>query len=356
MEDLKGRVADLTPDQSYVELCRLVTLLSRNGQDGHQFVIPFDDVEGPVLPFRTYEFEEGVFITDAMPGYTDLIGKQIYAINDHPIGEVLQAIEPLVPRDGPQTVPGFRTIFFLRMEVLRGLGLADETAVKLDVHGTGDTVETVSVTPAEWPQWRAFAGDFGIALPTRAETLYLTRPGPVVWSTTIDDGRAFYVRYEAIRSPGPAAITAIQNGAAAAGVEKVILDIRQNGGGDNGTFATLYSALTDPAVDLPGRLYVLIDRITFSAAGNLATKFDVNTNAMFAGEPSGGGVNFWDDVTWVDMPNWPLPSMVGVSTRYWEFGPPDDPRLTIEPDIAVPVTASDYFADRDPVLEAVLAH
>ena len=46
---------------------------------------------------------------------------------------------------------------------------------------------------------------------------------------------------------------------------------------------------------------------------------------------------------------------VGVSTRYWEKGVPDDPRLTIEPDLAVPLTAADYFAGRDAVLEAVLA-
>ena len=34
---------------------------------------------------------------------------------------------------------------------------------------------------------------------------------------------------------------------------------------------------------------------------------------------------------------------------------PDDPRLTIEPDHGVPSVSADYFADRDPVLEAVLA-
>jgi hypothetical protein len=37
------------------------------------------------------------------------------------------------------------------------------------------------------------------------------------------------------------------------------------------------------------------------------------------------------------------------------FAEPDDPRLTIDPDIAVAPTAADYFAGRDRVLEAVLA-
>jgi hypothetical protein len=57
----------------------------------------------------------------------------------------------------------------------------------------------------------------------------------------------------------------------------------------------------------------------------------------------------------VSLPDYPMTPRVGVSTRYWQFAEPDDPRLTIEPDIAIPVTASDYFAGRDPVLDAVTA-
>lgn len=34
---------------------------------------------------------------------------------------------------------------------------------------------------------------------------------------------------------------------------------------------------------------------------------------------------------------------------------PDDPRLTIEPDLPVEVTAADFFAGRDPAFEAALA-
>jgi hypothetical protein len=46
---------------------------------------------------------------------------------------------------------------------------------------------------------------------------------------------------------------------------------------------------------------------------------------------------------------------VGVSTRYGQqAAEPDDPRLTIEPDLPVTVEAEDYFAGRDPALEAAL--
>ena len=72
---------------------------------------------------RVYEFEEGVFITAAMDDHADLAGAQLVSMNGHPIADVLAALEPLVPRDGPATVPAFRPIYLLKVAVLRGLGL-----------------------------------------------------------------------------------------------------------------------------------------------------------------------------------------------------------------------------------------
>ena len=43
---------------------------------------------------------------------------------------------------------------------------------------------------------------------------------------------------------------------------------------------------------LAGRLTVLTDRLTFSAASNLATQLEQSTSARFVGEPMGGGLNF----------------------------------------------------------------
>lgn len=129
--------------------------------------------------------------------------------------------------------------------------------------------------------------------------------------------------------------------------------LRQNGGGDSHFYAPLLSVLKDPRIDLPGHLFVLTDRLTFSAAANFATDVEQSTSATFAGEPMGGGLNFWGDALWVELPQYLLPMGVGISTRYWQKSAPDDPRLTIEPDIAVPVLSGDYFGDLDPVLEAV---
>jgi hypothetical protein len=355
MHQLQADLSTLSPAPSYARLCALVASLSREGRDGHQFVILPDSQEMPALPFRTYEFAEGVFVTTAMPGYEEMVGRRIAAIDGHPIDDVLAELDPLVPRDGPQTVPGFRTIFMLRTSVLRGLGLVGEGKVTVSVGGDGQPDRDFEVTPADWASWRVWAGNFGIALPERADTLYLSNLDTATWWQALPQSHAVYVRYQMVTYPDPAVLAAVRTAAADPEVTRVILDLRQNPGGDNHTSASLFSLMKDLAAARPGSLYVLTDRITFSAAANLSTQLEQNTDAQFAGEPMGGGLNFWDDVKWVQLPHFPLMPSVGVSTRHWVFAEPDDPRLTIDPDIAVAPTAADYFAGRDRVLEAVLA-
>ena len=126
-------------------------------------------------------------------------------------------------------------------------------------------------------------------------------------------------------------------------VDRVVLDLRQNPGGDNHSYPLLLHALQAYAEAHPGRLFVLTDRVTFSAASNLATELEQTTDATFVGEPMGGGLNFWDDVRFIDLRNLAVPMRVGISTRYWQKSFPDDPRLTIDPDLPVPVRAADYL-------------
>ena len=140
----------------------------------------------------------------------------------------------------------------------------------------------------------------------------------------------------------------------AGSVRRLLLDLRQNPGGDNTTYGTLLDLVQDFAEAHPGQLRVLVDRVTFSAAANLATDIERRTDAVFVGEPMGGGLNFWDDVTQVRLDSLPVPMQVGVSTRYWEFADPDDARLTIEPDIAVPASREDFLGGGDPVLDAAI--
>ncbi len=353
LEALKQSLDGLTADQAMVGLMRLWARLSVE-RDGHQFAFLAEGRDGPVLPLRVYEFEEGVFITAAMDDYADLAGARLVSVGGHPIADVLAALEPLVPRDGPATVPAFRPVYLLQVAVLRGLGLVDDGDVALEIDD-GSRTRTVSVAPVPssefeaWGGWLPYTG-----LPPRDGLRATEQRDETIWVERLPEG-AIYIRYPAVSDIPQAAIDEIDELTAAHPDERVILDLRQNPGGDNHNYANLLSHFTDPDFDRPGHLFVLTDRVTFSAAANFSTEIEQKTQAVFVGEAPGGGLNFWDDVTWVHLDDYIVPMRVAISVRYWEKSTPDDPRLTIEPDLAVPTLAADYFAGRDPVLEAALA-
>jgi C-terminal processing protease CtpA/Prc len=213
-------------------------------------------------------------------------------------------------------------------------------------------VEPVGVEQFEaWAGWLAYTG-----LPPR-DGLRHTAPRTEPFSVEmLPDGTTAYVRYHRVGDVSRQQVDELRAVAAAPGTERVIVDLRQNPGGDNHNYPPILEALRDEAIDRPGRLLVLTDRITFSAASNFSTEIEQRTSALFFGEPMGGGLNFWNDVDWVELPDFPVPMRLGVSTIYWQKAEPDDPRLSIDPDVPVPARAADYFGGLDPVLEAALAH
>ena len=140
-------------------------------------------------------------------------------------------------------------------------------------------------------------------------------------------------------------------------VEKLVIDLRSNGGGNNQLVEPLVAAISGhPKLDRRGVLYTLIGRRTFSAAGNLASALERRTKTRFAGEPSGFTPNHYGDAVHLALPRSKI--IVRISSRVWRDGGPYDHRRWIAPssrELSPPVTHADHFAGRDPVLEAVLA-
>ena len=205
LDQLRSTIDGMSPTEQEVGVMRLVAMISANGRDGHMFAVPATGNDGPILPLRIYEFQDGVYVTAAMAGYETLAGTRLVAVGSHPIDEILQAVEPLVPRDGPATVPAFRPIFVLRSDVLRGLGLIGDGPIPVTVQaadGSGQrTLDLDGVTIDEFSAWAGPAGM--VALPARSDTLYLSDLDTVFWTRYLGDSETLYVRYTQVQRPSP---------------------------------------------------------------------------------------------------------------------------------------------------------
>lgn len=130
----------------------------------------------------------------------------------------------------------------------------------------------------------------------------------------------------------------------------MIVDLRNNGGGEIRTYSALLDSLRSKMVRRK-KLVVIVGRSTFSAAVHFAADVKRQTRAIFVGEPTGGSPNHYSDTDPVSLPvtGW----TIGIPTVYYEKMP-GQAGLTIEPDVPVAVRARDFFAGRDPALAAAL--
>lgn len=353
-DDLAAQIPTLTDDQALAGITRLAAMPGWKGRDGHSGIFPFLPDDGThAYPLRFWRFSDGLVITTARAPYEDLIGSRVTAVAGRPIDEVMALAEPMAPRDNPSNLLAYGPLYMRQSELLAGVGVIEHagaavfSVVDAQPRGTARDVTVEPIPAAEDVVW---TNALPLILPTR-DAMWLHDQAERIWWRFLEDSKTLYVQYNEVMSTGsvPAEILAR---VAQGGVERVVVDLRNNGGGDNHRYGSFLQALRDPSIDRPGRLVVLIGRLTFSAAGNFATEVEATTGAVFVGEAMGSSPNLYGDVR--RAPLGPIGLDVYIASSYHQKSTADDPRITIEPDVAVPYSSDDYFSDRDPQLEAAI--
>jgi hypothetical protein len=215
--------------------------------------------------------------------------------------------------------------WLMRPEVLLALGLIESADIPQIVvelpDGTQQTINPTPITFAEYREWAggdAFSNGPVFGLSERPEPLYLSRAGSeAFWTTYLEDTHTLYIQYNRVQSGIAALNREIRNILDQQDVERVILDLRLNPGGNNTTYAPFLDLLsTDPEINRPGHFFTILGRQTFSAAANFATELENNTHTIFVGEPMGGSPNLYGDVRQVILPNSKIE--IFISDLYWQ--------------------------------------
>lgn len=358
---LAATVDTATDDQLMVGILRIVAMVSAAGCDSHTGAYIWGSGTYPVdsLPLRLWLFrgesgDDEVVVVDALPPYEGLVGARIDAMEGHPIAEVMAAIDPIVPRDNAQTVRLLMPRFLLIPQALRGLGLADAGGgISLAVTAPEGTESTVDVQPLPMAEYNAWAGGYGLHLPADPDLPYLSRIGDAIWWTVLADEidpvlHTLYVQYNRVDHLPSSQLTELRTALQGPDVARVVLDLRHNFGGELSALGPLQTLFEDPAVNRPNRLYVLTGRNTFSAGSLLVARLDRDTSAVIVGEPMGGCPTFWSDAADLALPFSGI--VVGVADDVAIGVEVDDPRLTIDPDVAAVLTREEWAAGVDPAL------
>ena len=352
---LEKSVPKLADVDIIVEIMRLL----REVDDGHTGI--YATSERPefatAVPVQFYIFPEGVFIIASDPARRDLLGAEVMQVGKRPVAQALAALEPLIHRDNPHGVVE-QMPFVLRYPVLmKKLGFdIEQLTLRFPDHSVREVkVAADSSAPNIWPRlpaaWVRLPDTLGSPLP-----LYIKKRDVPYWFEYLPDEKLVFFQWNSVRSareePFDAFVQRLMAFSSSNPVEKFVVDLRWNNGGNTIIGKTFVDMLRcDQKVNVRGKLFVIIGRRTYSAAQNVATMLEKETNLIFVGEQSGSSPNFIGEEDFVKLPYSGLP--INVSDFFWQTSWPWDGRIWLAPELYTPPTFAAFSSNIDPALEAI---
>jgi C-terminal processing protease CtpA/Prc len=286
-----------------------------------------------------------------LPEYEEVFGARLVAIDGTPVDEVAEAVNAVVSHDNQWQLRSKTAYVMMTPEVLYGLGLGDQTKSVTLTIATQDgeqselTIEAVSrAALQDAVSVQELAGGDNVPLARRHKDEWY-------WYEYLEDERAVYFQYDVCGNMDGQRFRAFNKEMFqfidSHGVQRIIVDLRYNGGGNSRVLNPFLKAIDDrPALEV----ITLIGRQTFSSALMNAIQLD-EKGATLIGEPTGGRPNDYGEVHLFRLPNSGLP--IYYATRYFrELEHSDPPAL--EPDIPVTLTIQDQIAGFDAALEEAL--
>jgi hypothetical protein len=314
------------------------------------------------LPIKVYEYADGVFIQAANPAYKTLVGDRIISVGGVPIAEVLRRLHTVVMSTNEWT---FRSQlqFYFKGEIFRALGLShDKSHVTLAVQASGGAQTRVTLGMIPHPFSVGYrpgppeGSDWVDSRATTGQPLYLSHLDRFYWYQWLPESRTLYVQCNFILNAQDESFrdffTRVFATADSLPVQKVVLDLRFNGGGDNVLLpVVIQNLIKRDRLNSAGRLFVVVGRGTQSAAENLVNRLQRDTHAVFVGEPTGERPNEYGDPWPFVLPNSHIE--LHVASLQWEDIDPRDDRQWTGPDLAAELTSSEYAANVDPAMEVI---
>jgi hypothetical protein len=360
VRDLHEKIPALGRNQILVGFARLVAMVA----DGHTHINPAT-MGIRTYPLRLYSFTDGIFVISASQANAGLAGGRVVRIGTTPIEQAYQAVRTIIPRerDNEMWCRHLGPNLLVIPELLEGLGLIDDMENATIVVEKGG-LELAAVLRPEGidPEqvrhnWPPLPTGWADARDTSVSPLWLKDPTNPYWFEYLDEARILYLQFNAVQNKPDEPVAAFFERASrfidANPVDKLVIDVRLNGGGNNYlNLPLLRWILRVDKVNQPGKMFTVIGRQTFSAAQNFVNMMQKYTQTIFVGEPTGEAPNMFGDPGRITLPNSGLE--IRASTLWWQDLDQRDQRKWLAPRIAAEMSFADYRRNVDPAMEAIL--
>ncbi|WP_378173945.1 tol-pal system YbgF family protein [Aquimarina sp. SS2-1] len=361
VEELYNEIPNLEDHEIPVSFSRIVSLF----EYGHT-QIPFSTVaKRGVLPVNLYHFNDGVFIEGTTKAHQKILGAKVLKVGGKSIEKVMELVRPVVPVENDQYFKAYGLRFVTVPDVLHSQKVISKISDKVSVtlQKNGKTFEYVLPKI----ELEKMSRDYSLTVPneswisardTSETPLYLKDlHEKYYYFEFLPDTKTLYVRQSSVFNHESESLKDFYNRLFefidTHTIDKLIYDVRLNGGGNNYNNLPLIKGLmARPNINQKGKFFYIIGRRTFSACQNLTNEIGRYTEAIMVGEPTSENINFYGDSKKVTLPNSKINAY--LSFAWWQDLPAWENRDATVPSIAVDMSFEEYKTNQDPVLATAL--
>lgn len=304
-------------------------------------------------PIKIDECADGPMVTGATHGYSEWLGWKLTKVEGLPYQDFRRTFAQYISQDNDMGVAKMIPRYAMNTSFLYGANISSSPKslkVSLVNPSSGKTAELSLPCSATTPDYQGPIKDY-------SNVRWLKNRSKFYWFEMIPGTKTVYWQYNSVlvdaQEPVEAFADRLGKFINDNNAEKLIVDLRLNGGGNNQTYRSLIKMLVKSPINEFGRLYVIIGRNTFSAAQCFATEVERDTDAIFVGEPSGSRPNFIGESIPFELPYSKLRGQ--ISDLYWQKGQAFDYRMWIAPQIPALNTYAEFAAGEDVAIDAILA-
>lgn len=174
-----------------------------------------------------------------------------------------------------------------------------------------------------------------------------------LWFTPIKNTKALYINFESYPTFEEMQVFGgkLVNYISKNQLEQIVIDMRNNGGGDLYVGVVLAYALNlADSIDWKNGVLVLTSNKTFSAGTSNAALFKQLLNAKLVGQPTGSNPNGYQDMDSFTLPSSKL--VITYSKRLFRLS--DKANTALQPDIIINQKENDLFNNIDTVLKVLI--
>lgn len=350
LDKLKENIDQLTDSQVRVELMKTVASVGDGHTSTYLNTVNF-------FPFYFVWLKDGIFCEAATSSQKEALCNKLVAIGGIELDKVLEMVTECVSHDNDWGLKYNLTYWLIDVDLLTGLGIVKDSnnAIYTFEDKTGKRVDVSARAYNSWDLVSWDKDDKYEDIIRSNPPIYRSNKRYNYWVDFFPQYSLVYLQYNRCRNytdyPFSEFIEDIKAFFNERKPSKLIVDIRQNGGGSSNVMAPLLDWVTTSYVNKPNTFFIITGKATFSSAVINAVQLRKGTNATFVGEPTGGKPNHFGEVKYFTIERSNID--VFYSTKYFYIYH-DDKIDTLVPDDTIETSSDQFFSGIDPIVDAIV--